>query len=75
MNIPLLGSGDGWKLASALTAKNIGGGINYMGVANELVLSPVGISVGLTVDNLLGLSQYLHHSYQSMANIIRFSNC
>ena len=56
--IALMKSGDSWKLASALTAKNIGGGINYMGVANDLVLSPIGISIGLTVDNLLGLYHY-----------------
>lgn len=47
--------GDGWKLASALTAKNIGGGLNYMGVASALQLSPPAMATGLTVDNLLGL--------------------
>lgn len=47
--------GDGWKLASALAAKNIGGGLNYMGVASALQLSPTALATGLTVDNLLGL--------------------
>ena len=47
--------GDGWKVVSALTAKNIGGGLNYMGVANGLHLSPAALSLGLAMDNILGL--------------------
>eukprot|EP01038_Epipyxis_sp_PR26KG_P007244 gene7244-9876_t len=46
---------DGWKIASALTAKNIGGGLNFMAVANILSISPKVIAMGLAVDNILGL--------------------
>jgi len=48
-------SGDGWKIAAALTAKNIGGGLNFMAVVDILKASPTAISAGLTVDNILGL--------------------
>eukprot|EP01036_Dinobryon_divergens_P026116 gene26116-34725_t len=47
--------GDGWKLAAALTAKNIGGGLNFMAVVDILAVSPAAVSTGLTVDNILGL--------------------
>jgi uncharacterized membrane protein len=47
--------GDGWKIAAALTAKNIGGGLNFMAVVEILKPSPAAVSSGLTVDNLLGL--------------------
>lgn len=47
--------GDSWKVASALTAKNIGGGLNFMAVADIFNISPVGITTGLAVDNILGL--------------------
>mmetsp|Transcript_6977 Transcript_6977/g.7225 ORF Transcript_6977/g.7225 Transcript_6977/m.7225 type:complete len:511 (+) Transcript_6977:196-1728(+) len=46
---------DGWKIVSALTAKNIGGGLNFMAVADALGVSPSTVSAGLTVDNLAGL--------------------
>ncbi len=52
---PLGDAGDGWKLAAALTAKNIGGGFNYIAVATSLGLSPGALSAGLVVDNVLGL--------------------
>ena len=48
-------AGDGWKIASALTAKNIGGGLNFMAVCSALAVSPSTLGVGLAVDNLLGL--------------------
>lgn len=47
--------GDGWKVAAALTAKNIGGGLNFFAVTNALSLSPATLGAGLAVDNLLGL--------------------
>mmetsp|Transcript_33536 Transcript_33536/g.48650 ORF Transcript_33536/g.48650 Transcript_33536/m.48650 type:complete len:460 (+) Transcript_33536:14-1393(+) len=47
--------GDGWKIAAALIAKNIGGGLNFMAVVDILKASPSAISAGLTVDNILGL--------------------
>lgn len=47
--------GDAWKIAAALTAKNIGGGLNFMSVCGALQVNPVTIGTGLAVDNLLGL--------------------
>ena len=46
--------GDGWKVAAALTAKNIGGGLNFFAVTNALELSPASLAAGLAIDNLLG---------------------
>eukprot|EP01040_Poterioochromonas_malhamensis_P007163 gene7163-7735_t len=46
---------DGWKMVSAITAKNIGGGINFMAVSSILQLSSHSISLALTVDNIMGL--------------------
>ena len=42
--------GDGVKIAAALLAKNVGGGINYMAVATCLAASPESIAAGLCVD-------------------------
>ena len=50
--------GDGWKVASALTAKNIGGGLNFFAVTNAVGLSPATVGAGLAVDNLLGLCYF-----------------
>lgn len=47
--------GDGWKIASALTAKNIGGGLNFMAVCSALGVSPATLGMALSVDNLLGI--------------------
>jgi uncharacterized membrane protein len=47
--------GDNWKIAACLTSKNIGGGLNFMSVADALKPSPLSIGTGLAVDNLLGL--------------------
>jgi len=47
--------GDSWKIAAALTAKNIGGGINFMSVCGALNVQAATIGAGLAVDNLLGL--------------------
>jgi len=47
--------GDNWKIAACLTAKNIGGGLNFMSVADALKPSSLSIGTGLAVDNLLGL--------------------
>lgn len=55
-NLSTLGElGDNWKIAACLTAKNIGGGLNFMSVADALKPSPLSIGTGLAVDNLLGL--------------------
>lgn len=46
---------DGIKIAAALLAKNIGGGINYMAVCSCLSASPESIAAGLCVDNVMAL--------------------
>jgi len=46
---------DGIKIAAALLAKNIGGGINYMAVCSCLNASPESIAAGLCVDNVMAL--------------------
>jgi uncharacterized membrane protein len=48
-------AGDGWKLAAALTAKNIGGGFNYVSVASTTGMSAAALAAGLVADNLAGL--------------------
>lgn len=50
-----LGGSEGWKLAAALLAKNVGGGINYVAVAAATGLSPPSIAAGLVADNIAGL--------------------
>lgn len=47
--------GDSWKIAASLTAKNIGGGLNFMSVVDALKPSSLSVGTGLAVDNLLGL--------------------
>lgn len=44
-----------WKIVAALVGKNIGGGLNYMVVADVLDISDKTKALGLAVDNLLGL--------------------
>ncbi|KAK1742255.1 DUF819 domain-containing protein [Skeletonema marinoi] len=46
---------DGLKIAAALLAKNIGGGINYMAVCSCLNASPESVAAGLCVDNVMAL--------------------
>jgi uncharacterized membrane protein len=46
---------DGLKLAAALLAKNIGGGINYVAVCQTLQVSPSSVAAGLCVDNIMAL--------------------
>ena len=46
---------DGIKIAAALMAKNIGGGINYISVCQALSASPISIAAGLCVDNIFAL--------------------
>eukprot|EP00980_Cylindrotheca_fusiformis_P029328 scaffold23297_cov132-Cylindrotheca_fusiformis.AAC.6 len=46
---------DGLVIASALLAKNIGGGINYIAVTQALSASPQAIAAGLCVDNIFAL--------------------
>ena len=47
--------GDGAIIASALLAKNIGGGINYVAVCSCLGASPESVAAGLCVDNVMAL--------------------
>ena len=50
-----LPSGDGAIIASALLAKNIGGGINYVAVCACLGASTESVAAGLCVDNVMAL--------------------
>lgn len=52
--IKAMGS-DGLKIAAALMAKNVGGGINYIAVCKSLAASPNAIAAGLCVDNIFAL--------------------
>lgn len=66
-------SGDGWKIAGCITAKNIGGGLNFMAVADILKVTPSTISTGLAVDNVVGLVYFplvswLGNKYNSNSN-------
>jgi uncharacterized membrane protein len=40
---------DGWKIASALTARHIGGAVNYMAVSEALGVSPSVFGAGRLV--------------------------
>eukprot|EP00195_Chlamydomonas_chlamydogama_P010083 CAMPEP_0202915942 /NCGR_PEP_ID=MMETSP1392-20130828/67146_1 /ASSEMBLY_ACC=CAM_ASM_000868 /TAXON_ID=225041 /ORGANISM="Chlamydomonas chlamydogama, Strain SAG 11-48b" /LENGTH=157 /DNA_ID=CAMNT_0049608155 /DNA_START=316 /DNA_END=787 /DNA_ORIENTATION=+ len=44
---------DGWKIASALTARHIGGAVNYMAVSETLSISPSVFGAGLAADDLI----------------------
>eukprot|EP00854_Cymbomonas_tetramitiformis_P000448 gene448-825_t len=59
MSVPLAaigaGDGEGWKMVSALIAKNVGGGMNYIAVSSTLGVTPVMVAAGITVDNVFAL--------------------
>ena len=44
-----------WKLSTALCAKNIGGGMNYVATANAVSLDTGAFAMGLAADNVAGL--------------------
>ncbi len=44
---------DGWKVASALAARHIGGAVNYVGVCETLDVSASAQMAGLAADNLI----------------------
>ena len=44
---------DGWKIAAALTARHIGGAVNYMAVSEALEISPSIFGAGLAADDLI----------------------
>lgn len=57
--LALLGDpNDSWKLAAALCAKNIGGGLNYVAVAAGTQMSASTFAAGLVVDNIAGLCYF-----------------
>jgi hypothetical protein len=51
-------AGDGWKVAAALTAKCVGGGLNYVAVANTLGVSPDVFAAGIAADNVFALAYF-----------------
>mmetsp|Transcript_12440 Transcript_12440/g.17891 ORF Transcript_12440/g.17891 Transcript_12440/m.17891 type:complete len:498 (-) Transcript_12440:1117-2610(-) len=52
--IPMKAIGsEGWKVASALTARHIGGGINFIAVAETLGISASNVSAALAADNVV----------------------
>jgi uncharacterized membrane protein len=52
--LPLRSLGaDGWKVAAALTARHIGGSVNYVAVSEALELSPAARMAGLAADDLI----------------------
>lgn len=56
-------NGDSWKICSALTAKNIGGGLNFISVVDALQVSSPTVAAGLAVDNVVGLLYFPCVSY------------
>ena len=50
-----LGEAEAWKLSTALCAKNIGGGMNYVATANAVSLDTGAFAMGLAADNVAGL--------------------
>lgn len=58
--LPLRGLGaDGWKVAAALTARHIGGSVNYVAVSEALSLSPSARMAGLAADDLIVSAYFL----------------
>ena len=57
---PLLAAfgADGLKVAAALAAKNIGGGINFVAVAAALQVSPLAFTAALAIDNVMALAYF-----------------
>ncbi|CAM9775076.1 unnamed protein product [Discosporangium mesarthrocarpum] len=53
---PLQQVDQAWETTSAIAAKNIGGGLNFMAVADLLRLDPPTVSTALAVDNVLGMT-------------------
>ena len=52
--VPMRALGDeGWKIASALMARHIGGAVNFVAVANALEIQSTMMSAALCADNLM----------------------
>jgi len=49
---PALGA-EGWKIAAALTARHIGGAVNYMAICETLKVDPSIFGAGLAADDLI----------------------
>lgn len=52
MPLRMLGD-DGWKVASALTARHIGGSVNYVAVSEILALGPGARMAGIAADDVI----------------------
>jgi len=51
---PLTPLGDeGWRIAAALTARHIGGAVNYIAVSEALSIPPSTFGAGLAADDLI----------------------
>jgi len=58
-------NGEAYKIAAALAAKNIGGGLNYFFVGSALQMSPEAFAAGLAADNVFALAYYPLNSWLS----------
>ncbi|KIY99914.1 hypothetical protein MNEG_8047 [Monoraphidium neglectum] len=59
---------DGWRIAAALTARHIGGAVNYMAVSEALSITPSTFGAGLAADDLI-LTLYFTALYSLAKNI------
>lgn len=59
---------EGWRIAAALTARHIGGAVNYMAVSEALSISPSTFGAGLAADDLI-LTVYFTVLYSLAKNI------
>ena len=59
------GAADALKLAAALFAKNVGGGLNFVAVASALQLHPSAFSAALAADNIMALVYFPSCSWLS----------
>ena len=58
-----MGEDNALKIAAALMARNIGGGLNYIAVCTSLQASPTAVAAGLCADNIWGLVYFPFISY------------
>jgi uncharacterized membrane protein len=58
--VPMTALGaEGWKMASALMARHIGGAVNFVAVANALEMTPNIMAAGLAADNLMNALYFM----------------
>jgi len=60
-----------WKLAAALAAKNIGGGVNYVAVATALGMSREEFVAGVAADNVFALMYFPFVSFLARRYSVR----